>query len=317
LNERIPWGKDHFTTNAWDSGSTSRISTNIAKLARAANLSYRDRTLEPLWLWYGIVNEFTARSISFNEDKFPAISGVAKEVQRNSGHTYKAGLWLEDIHMGLLWSSLKPGTTKTASYIAPSWSWASLNFDDRDYPYYETLRATYHHDLHNYALTSHAAEIINVSVANVDDDPFGQVLSGSLTIQGPCQKICLCNVPHSFLDCHSKGNSPDITFETIAYDRGITEREKASLKASEHCNVKYIAGLSCAGESSTPHKELDYLHIRSWGPQRRRVSLVLILEPKSTGNIHVYERIGMGILREPVDTADIWTTRRVTIIEAT
>jgi hypothetical protein len=100
LNERIPSGMDHFALNVWDGGSSSRISTDLLK--SAAKLLYRDQYLEPLWLWYSIVNDFTARSISFKSDKFPAISGVAKEVQRNTGQKYKCRLWLDDMHLGLL-----------------------------------------------------------------------------------------------------------------------------------------------------------------------------------------------------------------------
>lgn len=310
-NERIPYGRDHFTTNSWDSGSSSRISRNLFKLAKAAKLPYRDQTLEPLWLWYDVVNDFTARSIRYDKDKFPAISGVAKEVKRNSGQEYKAGLWLDDMHLGLLWSPVKSGATRSVSYVAPSWSWASVDFDKRKFRY-NLMKAIYHHDLCNYGLARHAAKIIDVSINNVKDDPFGQVKSGSLTLHGPLQKICLCNIPHSFLDCHDEGDSPEITFETIMYNRDTTASDKASLKASELCNVNFIAELPCTDKTDVPHKEGLYLHIAS--RESPQVAFVLILEREGNGTSEIYQRIGMGMLREPTRTDAIWSSQTVTIL---
>lgn len=161
--------------------------------------------------------------------------------------TYEAGTWLEDMHLGLLWSSARPGASKTASYVAPSWSWASLNFDQRSYARHESLKVIYERDLHNYGLTTsnHAAQILDVLVRNIDEDPFGQVPSSSLTIRAPYQRICLCNIPYLFLDCHSSQDSPAILFETVAHNRSHTEAEKISLQASEICNVRTVAEAQC------------------------------------------------------------------------
>lgn len=49
--------------------------------------------------WYRIVESYLQRELTFPEDLFPAISGIAREVSRPTGFTYKAGIWLEDFHV--------------------------------------------------------------------------------------------------------------------------------------------------------------------------------------------------------------------------
>jgi hypothetical protein len=76
----------------------------------------------PLSYWYNGLDRFRRRKITYLQDRLPAIAGVAKIVQQRTHYNYKAGLWLEEIHRGLLWISTvlgqRPSTTR-----APSWSW--------------------------------------------------------------------------------------------------------------------------------------------------------------------------------------------------
>ncbi len=75
--------------------------------------------------WYRIVTNYMRRNLTFVDDKFPAVAGLARKVGEQTKYTYKAGIWLEDIHAGLLWHCSKPGKRVTR-YVAPSWSWASM-----------------------------------------------------------------------------------------------------------------------------------------------------------------------------------------------
>ena len=78
----------------------------------------------PLYRWYQILEEFYVRSLTFEDDRFAAICGLAREISEQSNMIYKAGIWVEDFHLGLMWSvSCRGSPTKT--YRAPSWSWAS------------------------------------------------------------------------------------------------------------------------------------------------------------------------------------------------
>jgi len=74
--------------------------------------------------WYMIVNEFSRRKLTKQDDTLLAIAGLAKEIFSQTKFDYKADLWLEDIYWGLLWLTGGISIT-TETYAGPSWSWAS------------------------------------------------------------------------------------------------------------------------------------------------------------------------------------------------
>lgn len=78
--------------------------------------------------WYDLVTLYTKCTLTIASDIFPAISGIASAISSSTHETYIAGLWLRDLHRGLLWSA--PDSTNSKpdlrEYRAPSWSWASL-----------------------------------------------------------------------------------------------------------------------------------------------------------------------------------------------
>lgn len=44
-----------------------------------------------------IITNYMTRHLTYEKDKFPAISAIAREIHLQTRFTYKAGLWLEDI----------------------------------------------------------------------------------------------------------------------------------------------------------------------------------------------------------------------------
>lgn len=78
--------------------------------------------------WTYIVHGFTARQITQEKDRLPALAGLAERFRAETGSTYLAGLWVEDLPKGLLWVRY-PQTSamnRPLTYRAPTWSWASL-----------------------------------------------------------------------------------------------------------------------------------------------------------------------------------------------
>lgn len=72
--------------------------------------------------WEWIVQEYSRRETSHEEDRLPALAGLAGRYAQATGHTYLAGLWREELPRSLFWKGRGP-----ASRRAPSWSWASMN----------------------------------------------------------------------------------------------------------------------------------------------------------------------------------------------
>ena len=78
--------------------------------------------------WYDLVSLYTKCELTVASDIFPAISGIASCIASATQDRYVAGLWIRDIHRGLVWSAPDSTISKPdlRQYRAPSWSWASL-----------------------------------------------------------------------------------------------------------------------------------------------------------------------------------------------
>ncbi|PVI02269.1 HET-domain-containing protein, partial [Periconia macrospinosa] len=87
----------------------------------------RDIEIDIYTSWYRIVEDFTSRNLTYEEDRLPAIAGIAKRFGETANDSYHAGLWRRDMVLGLLWHATGGSpiiTNKSAR--APSWSWASI-----------------------------------------------------------------------------------------------------------------------------------------------------------------------------------------------
>lgn len=88
------------------------------------------RTEHRLRSWYDLVTNFSARSITYASDRMPALAGLAREFAHPALGNYLAGIWSEDVSQGLCWQVDSPEATTAlavAEYLAPSWSWLSVN----------------------------------------------------------------------------------------------------------------------------------------------------------------------------------------------
>jgi len=79
--------------------------------------------------WYTMLSTYTQCNLTYPSDKLVAISGLANEMNsalrlyiHEKHHYYIAGLWAEDLRMGLCWHRTEGGI-RPHSYRAPSWSW--------------------------------------------------------------------------------------------------------------------------------------------------------------------------------------------------
>lgn len=82
--------------------------------------------------WYRSIMDFSARNLTFQHDKLPAVAGLAQRFGAAMNDEYCAGLWIKDIYTGLLWKSgadiaNAAPTRRLETYRAPSWTWASID----------------------------------------------------------------------------------------------------------------------------------------------------------------------------------------------
>jgi hypothetical protein len=129
----------------------------------------------PFARWYKCLAEYTERNITKPTDKLPAISGLAKRMQKDwpDSGDYLAGLWENDIHRGLLWTPVQNGQLKRYSeYTGPSWSWASVQGAiESDIVELESMKP------------ESAAILLEINVDPESDDPFGKIASAFLKLE--------------------------------------------------------------------------------------------------------------------------------------
>lgn len=98
------------------------LRTSYEKLLNAGNEDYS------MWRddWGHLLREYTSCRMSFDDDKWHALSGLATEISKKCGEELFHGLWKNQLHYELLWAAKEPGRRLT-SMEAPSWSWLSID----------------------------------------------------------------------------------------------------------------------------------------------------------------------------------------------
>ena len=81
------------------------------------------------WLyeqWHTVISLYSKCEFTKCQDKLIALSGVAKVFAHAMDNTYLAGLWQKSLHLSLDWQVTHEIREPPPAYIAPSWSWASV-----------------------------------------------------------------------------------------------------------------------------------------------------------------------------------------------
>lgn len=77
-------------------------------------------------LWRDMIVQYSTKSITYKKDGFPAIAGLATKWSNDITGRYLAGLWEKALLDGLRWSVTRKDSGKEHEYVAPSWSWLSV-----------------------------------------------------------------------------------------------------------------------------------------------------------------------------------------------
>ncbi|KAJ8130503.1 hypothetical protein O1611_g3124 [Lasiodiplodia mahajangana] len=135
--------------------------------------------------WRKIVEFYCSLNLTYPQDKLPALSGLAKQMQeRKPKGTYLAGLWSDSLDLDMLWIPYGPDDGRIDEYIAPSWSWAqsgrkiiypSVWRADEEQPAVKTLDVYF--------------ELVQASCSASYRDPTGKVTEGVLVLKSPLSAI--------------------------------------------------------------------------------------------------------------------------------
>ncbi len=136
--------------------------------------------------WHRMAEDYTSRDITNAEDILPALSGLARAVSMSTNQQdYLAGLWRTCLLEGLIWHRKEPQQVlgRRATYVAPSWSWASVRGAVR-FPIYDwyLTRALWKARMADF---EPLAEYVGYDSELKDRDVFGRLKRGALCIRAP------------------------------------------------------------------------------------------------------------------------------------
>ncbi|PQE07267.1 heterokaryon incompatibility protein [Rutstroemia sp. NJR-2017a BVV2] len=135
--------------------------------------------------WYRMIENFTSRKLTYQDDRLPAIAGLAKKFAAIANGNYYAGLWRGDLFIGLLWKRKILDPTKIdRTSRAPSWSWASVNVSI-DYMAFASVG-----DDCGHSSISPLLDILDVSDPPCSaEHPFGKTSKATLRLCGALIKV--------------------------------------------------------------------------------------------------------------------------------
>ena len=128
--------------------------------------------------WFNLVEKYSEKDLTYDEDKLPAMSGIATAVEKQLGEVYIAGLWLSQLGVSLLWSRAQAWLRQPLSgYRAPSWSWAALDGQVM------MPSATQFESYDVYPMQV-VVKVLEAKTTPAGLDPKGRLSSGFLRLQG-------------------------------------------------------------------------------------------------------------------------------------
>jgi hypothetical protein len=271
-------------------GSRWRVGARLATMRKLVNLpptefctpqDWHKHYRLPRWhAWRDVINEYMNRRITYDTDRLPVISALAYQFAENLQNLeYRAGLWEEDFHAGLLWETLHPGCVKASGYVAPSWSWASLNTDAIRH----RVRV---YDICVMTRKSSSFQVKDFSIRNAGDTIYGIVRQDSFVeIAATCANLCSCRVPLGCFD----------VFTDAASNSHISHQRFS--------NVAALTDTTCSHDPALTHTDLLLVHIADgtgYGFEESWVDFpffawCLLLQRRERGekSLESFERVGL------------------------
>ncbi|KAF4627580.1 hypothetical protein G7Y89_g10574 [Cudoniella acicularis] len=163
-----------------DKGDTDEANMSDRSVFEILNSREKEGTEAETQRWYQLIRNYTFLNITKDEDRLPAFSGIASSLI--TADNYIAGLRKDNGVRDLLWfvlSSTNPRRAK--SYIAPSWSWASIIGGIGNY----TIMYDYPTEWNRPGNRS-LVEILESNTVKSTSDAFGRLCGGELKVRGHC-----------------------------------------------------------------------------------------------------------------------------------
>jgi Heterokaryon incompatibility protein (HET) len=236
--------------------------------------------------WHELVQVYTMLDLSFEDDRLPALSGIASQLFYE--RQYLAGLRKDRLHEDLFWIASFWKTYPKASltrrpvkYRGPSWSWTSLEAPIQFYDWRSSFKQR-SEEMHDPSVN---LEIIE-AVCTPRGDPFGQVSDGFLVISGVLLEAALLPLVE-----------PDVNADT--YELQITHKYSINHPTRRICwgtyHPDHTEFQSCYRTQQTIWLLIfgrDMWSISSYDGTIMDMRAVMLVLKKCPGQENSYKRIG-------------------------
>jgi hypothetical protein len=125
------------------------------------------------YTWFRIVSAYTAKKLTYQEDKLTALSGIASIIKGITGWAYFAGVWEHHIVESLQWRSFN-FHCRAAVYTAPTWFWAS---------------STEPVEFFGWNDETAVVEVLDIACTPAGADVCGRVTDGYIVLDGPVLEV--------------------------------------------------------------------------------------------------------------------------------
>lgn len=170
--------EEHGSTLKSDFAAINKTNTNPT--TDPSSIPYDSK--DPQEFWRELVREYTDKNLTFSHDKLPALSGIASRMPAAVMGSYVAGLWERDILRQLVWyvpSYVNVQWRRHTSYVAPSFSWASIDGPVLWKDWYLWQRSP--------------TKVLEVRCERKGIDPTGEVLSAYIMLSGALITVRIIN----------------------------------------------------------------------------------------------------------------------------
>jgi hypothetical protein len=237
--------------------------------------------------WSEIIEEYSARNLTYPTDTLPALSGLASKYGAVTGFTYVAGLWKESLVYDLVWQRHDKLSLPSPSWLGPSFSWVSASGAVN----YRFARYSYPGARINHT------KIVDLYYETTAHGVYGKASNCTLTIRGSVVAAHLRSSSHNL-------NAYEICIENATYSPNADQRAVCEFSIDNPGAYYSSRVISMKSECVTLGKSFNdtgqkieepitLLSLYSIHDRRYLYQNFLILA-KSRRNDDSYERIGVG-----------------------
>lgn len=272
--------------------------------------------------WTHLAEDFQHLGITKDEDTFPAMSAIARLVNETYLHQrYIAGMFQEQLPAALLWKKAslhQPPRRRGPGYIAPSWSWASVQARQTE------LSLHWHFRYKSLREVECVADILHIDLRNKKgDDEYGRLELAALAIRGQIRLTSLEEVYGSTIRlgnrrctddrikrlCIPWGDIPDCGSVMVSWDTG---------ESPEHGQISLFCIYAVESDTSYTRQGLvlertTELDIEILSKLRQSNQTGLVLRPDFS---NCFKRLGIFEieLTKPNRPSLIWTEPETSVV---